>query len=70
MRTDRDWDLVLEWRRTGGSISATSEVTITWEVPEDVEPGEYRLVYNGDSKAFGSGTITPFSGMSGIFEVR
>jgi len=70
VRTDRDWDLVFEWRRTGGSISATSEVTITWEVPEHVEPGEYRLVYNGDSKAFGSGTISTFSGMSGIFQVR
>jgi len=69
VKTDRDWDLVFEWRRTS-SVAATSEATITWEIPEDVRPGRYRLRYEGDAKTFGSGKIVPFEGASGWFEVR
>lgn len=69
VKTDRDWDLVFEWRRTS-SVAATSEATITWEIPQGVRPGKYRLGYQGDAKTFGSGKIVPFEGASGWFEVR
>ncbi|KAJ8612496.1 hypothetical protein MRB53_037425 [Persea americana] len=66
--TDADWELVFEWRRVN-SVAATSEVTITWEIPEDVEPGSYRLEYYGTKKNFGSGKLEEFVGVSGIFDV-
>ena len=66
-RTDEDWELVYRWKRTS-KILGTSEVTIEWEIPEDVEEGTYRLAYFGDSKSLG-GTITAFEGVSAAFDV-
>ncbi|KAI9715195.1 MAG: hypothetical protein M1828_001021 [Chrysothrix sp. TS-e1954] len=54
--TDEDWDLVFTWRRTN-QVVGTSEVTITWKIPEEVDAGRYRLVYHGNSKALGTGQI-------------
>lgn len=67
-RTDADWDLVFTWKRTS-EVGGTSEVTISWEIPEDAAGGTYRLEYYGDSKAVGSGKITSFSGVSGNFRI-
>lgn len=69
VKTDRDWDLIFSWRRTSSAL-ATSEATVTWEIPEGVRKGRYRLGYAGDAKTFGSGKIVPFEGTSGWFEVR
>ena len=66
--TDEDWELVFEWRRVS-ELAGTSEATVKWEIPNDVAEGRYQLVYHGDSKAFGSGTITKFMGMSCEFAV-
>lgn len=46
----------------------TSRVVLSWETAEagGVEPGTYRMVYNGDSKSL-FGEITGFSGTSGNF---
>jgi len=65
-----DWDpeTTFRWQRTGGGLSPTSEVTIDWHLPADVQPATYRIVYHGDAKSLG-GTITPISGTSPTFVV-
>jgi neutral ceramidase len=67
----RDWDpeTTFRWQRTGGPLSPSSEVTIDWRVPQDAEPGEYRIVYHGDARSLG-GTISPISGTSPTFLVQ
>jgi neutral ceramidase len=46
---DGDPYTMFDWARTGGSLSATSEATVTWEV-RNVDAGTYRIVYNGLAK--------------------
>jgi len=67
----RDWDpeTTFRWQRTGGPLSPTSEVTIDWRVPDDAEPGEYRIVYHGDRKPL-IGPIAPITGTSPSFMVQ
>ena len=66
-RDDSDWDLIFRWRRTS-SVLATSEVDITWEVPDEEDIGtSYRIRYYGAAKMFGSGEIVPFEGVSRLF---
>ncbi|KAK8088074.1 hypothetical protein PG997_003035 [Apiospora hydei] len=67
VRDDNDWHLVFRWRRTS-ELLATSEVTITWEMETETEPGIYRIRYYGDSKSL-RGRITPFEGVSREFTV-
>lgn len=67
IRDDSDWSLIFSWKKIS-EILGTSEVTITWEVEEWVTEGRYRIRYFGDSKVVG-GTITPFEGVSGVFEL-
>jgi neutral ceramidase len=42
---------------------------ISWEVETYTTPGTYRIVYNGDSKAPITGTISAFTGTSNEFTV-
>ncbi|KAH8820996.1 Neutral/alkaline nonlysosomal ceramidase [Xylogone sp. PMI_703] len=67
VRDDGDWSLIFNWKKTS-ELLGTSEVTIVWETEQWSEPGTYRVRYFGDSKAVG-GTITPFEGMSGTFDL-
>lgn len=69
VRDDGDWHLVFRWRRTS-ELLGTSEVDVTWETAADpvAEPGRYRLRYFGDAKGL-TGKITPFEGVSGVFEL-
>jgi neutral ceramidase len=62
---DGDWSTKLRWRKHG---SAGSHITITWDIPVDVEAGEYRIVYHGDV-VDGSGSLTPFTGRTSPFTV-
>lgn len=62
---DGDWATKLHWARAG---VAASTVTITWDVPGDVEPGTYRVLYRGEAKTL-TGAITPISGTSRTFSV-
>lgn len=64
---DSDWELLYEWKRIN-KITGTSQVTLTWTVPEGTPAGHYRLVYNGDGKSVG-GSISGFTGRSGVFTV-
>ncbi|KAF2095479.1 neutral/alkaline non-lysosomal ceramidase [Rhizodiscina lignyota] len=72
VRSDEDWDLLYEWKRTN-EITGTSSVTISWEIggggKTDVQSGNYRIRYYGDAKAPITGKITAFEGVSGVFEV-
>jgi neutral ceramidase len=45
-----------------------SQASILWDVPADATPGTYRLKHFGSSKSVG-GTLTPYQGVSGEFEV-
>ncbi|KAJ4318417.1 hypothetical protein N0V84_006840 [Fusarium piperis] len=71
VRSDEDWDLVYEWKRTN-FVLGMSEVTISWETGwEDarkIDAGTYRFRYYGDSKALG-GKISSFAGTSSSFEI-
>jgi neutral ceramidase len=62
---DGDWSTTIRWRRerAGGFIA-----TITWDVPNDAS-GAHRIVHHGTSRAT-DGTLTPFTGATGDFEVR
>ena len=66
VRDDSDWSLIFNWKRTS-EVLGTSEVEIVWESELTTEAGQYRIRYFGDSKAIGSGTITAFEGISGVF---
>jgi neutral ceramidase len=63
---DGDWSTRFHWRRAGRS---GSRVSVTWDVPSDVQPGRYRLVYLGDVLEPDS-TVRPFSATTDAFEVR
>jgi len=64
----RDWDpsTFFRWQRIGLSMS---EVTIEWTIPEEAEPGVYRIRHFGHQKAAGSGEIRPYTGMTESFTV-
>ncbi|KAK4141131.1 Neutral/alkaline nonlysosomal ceramidase [Dichotomopilus funicola] len=67
VRSDADWALVYTWKRTN-LVLGYSEVTIDWETDQAVdEPGTYRIVYYGDSKAPVTGGVTGFVGRSREF---
>lgn len=68
VRTDDDWHLVYRWERTS-TVLGTSQVTIQWEIEDDVDDGVYRMHYYGDAKSFG-GTIAAFEGIGAEFTVR
>jgi hypothetical protein len=72
VRDDFDWDLVLRWSRTSNLVVSffgqQSEVTIEWEIGQDVQFGRYRIIYNGDGRD-STGRLIPFQGVSGPFEV-
>lgn len=68
-RDDSDWDLIFRWRRVS-SVLGTSEVDVSWEVPEQQDLGtSYRIRYFGAAKTFGSGEIVQFEGRSRLFIV-
>ena len=67
VRTDEDWHLVYRWSRTS-TVLGTSEVTIEWEIEDDVDDGVYRMHYYGDAKSLG-GSITAFDGIGPEFSV-
>lgn len=69
--TDNNPYTAYDWVRTGGSLSATSEVTITWLI-RNQSPGTYRIVYNGLAKQFWGifWTYKKFNGISKEFLVQ
>lgn len=66
--TDADWETKFQWTRTS-VILGSSQVTITWEVPEDVKPGEYRIRHNGYYRYI-LGGVYPYYGVTNHFRVE
>jgi neutral ceramidase len=62
---DGDWSTRFTWRRAGKD---GSEVTISWDIPDQVGPGPHRIRYHGDAKD-DRGALHPFTGISPVFEV-
>lgn len=66
--TDNDWQTFYEWQRIDG-FWGTSRANIRWQIPNDVEPGTYRIKHNGAYKNGWTGNIHSFSGISRTFVV-
>lgn len=56
-----------EWVRTS-VVLGSSQVYITWEVPEDVKQGEYRIKHFGYYRYIFGG-VYPYEGVSNTFKV-
>ena len=67
-RDDSDWSLIFKWRRTN-SVLGTSEVTVEWEIEDEVDLGMYRIRYWGASKTPVTGEIVQFVGASSVFSI-
>ena len=65
---DNDWETEFEWIRTN-TILGESEVEIRWFVPENQEPGTYRISHYGAHKTLLKGQIKFYSGVTNSFEV-
>jgi neutral ceramidase len=65
IQDDGDWSTRFTWRRAG---PGQSEVTISWDIPNQVESGQYRISYLGDAKDE-LGALHPFTGTSPAFAV-
>ena len=63
--TDDDWETEFEWFR---KYLAQSEVEIRWFVPENQEPGTYRITHYGNRKSFFS-IVHPYHGSTNEFNV-
>ena len=64
---DWDWDTLYKWNREGLDLT---RVDITWNIPLDAEPGNYRIVHQGDWKNGLTGNIEAYSGTSATFTVQ
>lgn len=62
---DGNWETKFSWKRVG---VAGSHATITWEIPDWTEPGQYRIRHFGYHKSV-LGKIAPFEGSSSTFTV-
>ncbi|WLR43001.1 neutral/alkaline ceramidase [Bacillus carboniphilus] len=65
---DNDWNTKFYWKRHS-TILATSFTTIKWNIPKDVEEGQYRIVHYGAHKNI-SGKISSYKGVSSTFQVN
>ena len=65
--TDANWETKFEWKRTS-VVLGSSQVTITWQVPEDIKQGEYRIRHNGYYRYI-LGGVFPYYGVSNHLQV-
>ena len=63
-----DWKMISVWKRTN-VILGESEVTVVWEVPDNVEAGVYRLGHRGYWHTIIRGNIY-YEGWSQSFNVE
>ena len=66
---DWDWCTTFNWTRIS-TLLGTSQVTITWDIPEDAPSGTYRIKYNGADKSGWTGKIRQHTGYSWEFTVE
>lgn len=69
--TDGDFETVFKWKDTiGHGLSAESHAWVEWTIPEDVEPGTYRICHQGARKSLTSAfKVVPYRGCSDSFAV-
>ncbi|XP_043460805.1 neutral ceramidase [Leptopilina heterotoma] len=65
--TDANWETKFIWSRKSIMLGS-STVTIIWNVPENVEPGEYRIRHNGYYRYI-LGGVYPYQGITNHFQV-
>jgi neutral ceramidase len=63
--TDIDPCTIFKWNR---DFVANSKITITWYIPYNTKPGEYRICHYGDSRDI-SGKINSYQSTSNTFKV-
>ncbi|PRD34642.1 UNVERIFIED_CONTAM: asah2 [Trichonephila clavipes] len=66
--TDADWETKFHWSRTN-MVLGHSEATMSWDIPQDVQPGRYRIRHFGYSKSLFQ-KISPYKGTSKTFVVK
>ncbi|KYN38173.1 Neutral ceramidase [Trachymyrmex septentrionalis] len=66
--TDADWETKFQWKRTS-VILGSSQMTITWKIPQDVKLGEYRIRHNGYYR-YVLGGVYPYYGVTNHFQVK
>lgn len=66
--TDANWETKFQWTRTS-VLLGSSQVTITWEIPQDTKPGEYRIRHNGYYHYI-LGGVYPYYGATNHFQVE
>ncbi|WP_025741356.1 neutral/alkaline non-lysosomal ceramidase N-terminal domain-containing protein [Aquimarina pacifica] len=64
---DRDPITKLTWEREGISYS---KINISWDIPEDINSGQYRIRHFGKSKQIFSGRLTDYTGTSSVFQIN
>jgi neutral ceramidase len=62
---DGDWSTRFAWRRTG---PGRSETTVSWDIPDGIEPAPYRVRYHGEAKDQ-AGALHSFTGTTADFTV-
>jgi neutral ceramidase len=73
---DGDWEIKCRFVQgaaaPGARIDAQSpyQATIEWEIPEDAQPGTYRIMHRGTYKAEADRELHEFEAQSRPFEVR
>jgi len=65
---DGSWETRFHWYRHS-EFSDQSFADITWDIPQDAQPGTYRIVHLGDYKDLLSSKVHPFQGTSSSFVV-
>lgn len=62
---DSDWETKFHWKARGNQ---GSDIRATWDIPSDIEPGSFRVIYNGHQRD-ALGQLTPVLGQSPAFKV-
>ncbi|XP_044262814.1 neutral ceramidase-like [Tribolium madens] len=65
--SDANWETRFYWKRTNPT-TGESEVTIEWDIGQNVEPGQYRIRHNGHYKEK-SGEIRAYEGVTKTFNI-
>jgi len=63
--TDHDWSTRIRWQESSGAYTAQ----VTWHIPDDIEPGEYRIRHFGQH-ADADGKMKNFVGASNNLTVH
>jgi neutral ceramidase len=66
--TDANWETKFKWTRVS-MILGRSEIEFSWEIPQNAEPGNYRIRHTGFYRYI-LGGIYPYQGSTEIFQVQ